>query len=141
MNPVIRLAVAVLVLGSATLAAAAETPTPAGGQSLACEMTPSTMDQMDFHCPFVATGAAQRLRFKADFLGSHDDTSGSLAAQLNGAPLVCDEGSATQLTGEFGEVSLDCRFHIQEKAGAEQLLGVSLKWFHARYNDADFRSE
>lgn len=104
-------------------------------------MTPVGMDQMDFQCPFVATGALQRLRFKADFLGSHDDTSGSLAAQLNGAPLVCAKGSATQLTGESGEVSLDCRLQAEEKAGAKLLLGVTLKWFHARYNDADFRSE
>ena len=137
----IRLVVAVMFLCSAALAAAAETDTPEGGQSLACDMTPVGMDQMDFKCPFVATGAVQRFRFKADFLGSHDDTSGSMAAQLNGVPLVCDEGSAAQLTGEFGEVSLDCRFQIEKTAGAKLLLGVSLKWFHAQYNDADFRSE
>jgi len=137
----IRLVVAVMVLCSATLAAAGETDMTEGGQSLACEMTPVDMDQMNFKCPFVATGAVQRFRFKADFLGSHDDTSGSLAAQLNGKPLVCDEGSATQLTGEFGEVSLDCRFQIEEKAGSKLRLGISLKWFHARYYVADFLSE
>ena len=56
----IRLVVAVMVLCSAALAAAAETDTPEGGQSLACNMTPVGMDQMDFKCPFVATGAVQR---------------------------------------------------------------------------------
>jgi hypothetical protein len=130
-----------MVLCSATLAAAAETATPEGGQSLACDMQPAGVDQMDFKCPFVATGEAQRLRFRADFVGSHDDTSGSITAQLNGAPLVCDEGSATQLTGEFGEVSLDCRFQVEEKAGTKLLLGVAMKWFHAQYTNADFRLE
>lgn len=137
----IRLVLAVMVLWSATLAAAAEAGPPAGGPSLDCEMQPAGVDLMDFKCPFVATAEAQRFRFRADFIGSHDDTSGSIAVHLNGAPLVCEEGSATQLTGEFGEVSLDCRFRIKEKVGAKLLLGVSLKWFHARYNDADFRPE
>lgn len=101
-------------------------------------MQPVGVDLMDFKCPIAATGLVQRFRFKADFVGSHDDTSGSIAVNLNGTPLVCEAGSATQLTGEFGEVSLECQFQIKEKAGTNPLLGVSLKWFHARYTDADF---
>ena len=141
MHTVIRLILAGIVLCSATVARATESAIAIVAPSMACNMQPAGVDLMDFECPIEATGLAQRFRFTASFVGSHDDTSGSIAVHLNGKPLVCEVGSNTQLTGEFGEVNLDCKFQIKEKAGEKPLLVVNLKWFHARYTDADFVSE
>lgn len=127
-----------MVLCVPQLVSATEAPFPTSAKSLACDMRPAGADILEFKCPFEANGAVQRLRFKADFLGSHDDTTASMNLHLNGAPLVCDSGSKTQLMGEFGEVSLDCQFQMKGKAGKELLLSITLQWFHARYSDADF---
>lgn len=89
----------------------------------------------DIECPLNATGTTQRFRFKANFSGSHDDTVVSMTAALNEAPLVCDKGSKTSLTGEDGDVSLECRFSVAEKADAKQVLKVKLSWSHAQYTD------
>ena len=106
-----------------------------------CESQALGGDQRDFKCPLSASGTARRFRFKADFSGSHDDTTASLAATLDGAPLACEEGSKTSLQGEDGEVSLECRFAIKDKAGTKHLLDVLLSWRHAQYKDFDLDSD
>jgi hypothetical protein len=133
-----RLLLTSLILSFASLATQAQTATVEPGTSLPCDLQAEGTDLVVFKCPVEASGAAQRLYFRADLLGSHDDTTASLSTQLSGAPLVCEDGSKTETTGEFGEVSLDCQFQIKERAGTKLLLGVTLKIFHARYFNADF---
>ena len=137
----IRLVIAVIVLCSANLAPAAEALTPAGGKSLTCDSQSAGGDLIEFKCPLEATGAVQRFRVKANFAGSHDDTTASITSTLNDAPLVCDVGSKTQLMGEDGDVSLECKFQIKEKTGTKLLLGVSLLWSHAQFTSTEFVSE
>ena len=95
----------------------------------------------DIVCPLSAAGSSQSYRFKANFTGSHDDTSASLAATLDGAPLACAQGSKTNLMGEDGEVSLDCRFAVAPKAGSQQVLRVMVTYRHAQYTDFELVSD
>lgn len=105
-----------------------------------CELARPGYDSHDIRCSLNTTGATQRFRFKAYFSGGHDDTMASLTATLDGAPLACEKGSKTELMGEDGEVSLECRFSIAEKGGTKQVLGVTLSWRHAQYKDFELDS-
>lgn len=106
-----------------------------------CDSQSAGGDLIEFKCPLEATGAAQRFRVKANLAGSHDDTTASITSTLNDAPIVCDAGSKTQLMGEDGDVSLECKFQIMEKSGTKLLLGVSLLWSHAQFTSTEFVSE
>jgi hypothetical protein len=64
-----------------------------------------------------------------------------MKATLNGAPLACEKGSKARLEGEDGDISLECRFSIVEKAGTKHVLGVALSWYHAQYTDFEFDSD
>src|SRR5262245_29861606 len=67
-------------------------------------------DSMEVKCPLAAAATPTRYSFTAHFSGGHDDTHAWLTAKMNDAPLVCSEGSKTDLEGEEGEVSLLCLF-------------------------------
>lgn len=136
-RPLARAALAVL-LG---LAAAGGTAPALAQQALRCEAKSPGGDNRDFECPLVASGARQDFGFKANFTGSHDDTTASMTARLDGAPLACDKGSKTSLMGEDGEVSLDCRFSVTANAGARLVFSVALTWRHAQYEDFELRGQ
>ncbi|HZF20498.1 MAG TPA: hypothetical protein VE008_12430 [Burkholderiales bacterium] len=124
----------------AVLAATAG-PGPAAAQGkLPCESQPPGYDTHVVKCSLSATGAAQRLRFKADFSGSHDDTTASITTTLDGVPLACDKGSKTSTQGEDGEVSLECRFSLAGEPGTKR-LEVRVQWRHAQYKDFELRSD
>lgn len=129
-----------LVLANGPSPVPAPAPAPTVGK-LQCESKPLRGDRREVSCPLVASAATQRFRFKAHFSGSHDDTTASIVSTLDGTPLVCAEGSKTDLMGEEGDVSLECRFSIPAKAGTTHVLRVLLEWHHARYTDFEFRSE
>ena len=59
----------------------------------------------------------------------------SMTLSLDGAPLACEQGSKTQLMGEDGDVSLECRFSLADAAGTKRVLKVLLRWSHAQYTD------
>ena len=129
-----KLAALAVALAAGANPAAAQTKPP-------CESPAPGYDSHEIRCPLAATGAAQRFRFKADFSGSHDDTTASMTTTLDGAPLVCDKGSKTELMGEDGEVSLDCKFSIAGEGSATRLLSVTLSWRHAQYKDFELRTD
>jgi hypothetical protein len=85
----------------------------------------------EIHC-VIAADQPLRLRFVADFIGSHDDTELSIAPTLNGAPLTCAAGSKTQSTAEEGEVRLECAFVVAAAKEPRALL-IALRIFHAQY--------
>jgi hypothetical protein len=120
---------------SAGLACAADlkTTTAAGSNKQRCESSSPGGDFRDISCPLDVASAPRRFRFKVDFSGGHDDTMASMALSIDGAPLECGQGSKTQLMGEDGDVSLECRFSIANPAGARPVLRVLLKWSHAQY--------
>lgn len=104
-----------------------------------CESHAPRWDRRDIRCPMSASGIVRHFRFTARFSGSHDDTTASLRPTIDGAPLACDTGSKTELMGEDGDVSLECRFSVS--AGPTQVLRVMLSWHHAEYTDFEFESE
>ncbi len=99
------------------------------------------MDRRDITCAVKAPSAAQRLRFKAHFSGSHDDTTAAMALTLDGAPLACDPGSKTYLEGEDGDVALECRFSIAPGASATRSVRALLSWHHAEYTRFELVAE
>lgn len=110
---------------------------PAGGTSAgppACVALAQTWQSIELACP-LKEAAPQHYRFAASFSGSHDDTTLSLAATLDGAPLACDAGSTTDSSGEDGDVVLECRFAGAHAGG---VLRVRLKWYHATYGGHTF---
>lgn len=84
-------------------------------------------------CLIPAANAAQWLSFKANFSVGHDDTKASMTASLDDVPLACDEGSKTELMGEDGDVSLECRFPVAARPWGGQRLSVKVSWRHAQY--------
>lgn len=106
-----------------------------------CESLVSPGDTRDIKCALSASGTVQRYRFRANFSGSHDDTTASMTATLNGSPLVCEQGSKTSLRFEDGDVSLECRFSISQTSGTQSVLAVSLLWSHAQYTDFELDSD
>ena len=103
---------------------------------LACTSQSPGGDFRTISCPLNAPpSSARRFRFKVDFSGGHDDTMASMALELDGSPLGCEPGSKTQLMGEDGDVSLECRFAARGAASAPGVLTVRVKWSHAQYTD------
>jgi hypothetical protein len=127
-----------IILG---LTAAIGTGPALAERKLPCESRSPGGDNRDFICPLSLSGAPQRFAFKADFSGSHDDTTAAMTATLDGMPLTCEKGSKTSLAGEDGEVSLECRFTVKESTGTNPVLRVTLTWRHAQYTDFELFSE
>jgi len=96
-----------------------------------CEAPDAPGDTRDITCALPGSGVPQRFLFSADFSGSHDDTTLSLEATLDGAPLACAPGSKTDSSFEDGQVRLACRFTVS--AGPGRTLAVALRWRHAQY--------
>ena len=114
----------------------------AGNLHAACEShAPEFGDKRDVSCPFVASGKEQRLRFRVNFIGSHDDTELSMAPVLNQQALSCEPGSKLTSRFEDGEISLECSFTLKAKAGAKHVLDVAILWTHAQYADFEFVAE
>lgn len=65
----------------------------------------------------------------------------SMTASLNGTALMCAAGSKTELMGEDGDVSLECKFSITEPTGTHHILRVLIKWSHAQYTGFEFDPE
>ncbi len=96
---------------------------------------------MLIQCQIAASATPQRLRFKVNFSGGHDDTMAFMTPSLDDAPLDCDKGSKISLMGEDGDVSLDCRFSMAEKPGTKKVLRVKVLWSHAQYVDFEFKPD
>jgi hypothetical protein len=107
----------------------------APGAPVPCESPAPGRQALEVSCPLKGTEKPQRYRFRASFSGSHDDTTVSITPTLDGAPLACDAGSTTSLTGEDGDITLECRFSLADPADASRLLRVRVAWYHAWYTD------
>lgn len=110
-------------------------------QELHCESKALSYKSREVECPLDAAAAAQRFRFKANFTGSHDDTTANMTASLNGSALACDEGSKTSSEGEDGDVTLECKFSVMEQAETRSVLKVALHWHHAELTDFELYPE
>ncbi|WP_431050077.1 hypothetical protein [Roseateles sp. L2-2] len=133
---------------SANFSTSAQAQTPATatpGTSLkaaACVETDRMMDWREITCTLPAGAAPQRFSFRATFTGGHDDTSASIAPELDGQPFACGTGSKLSLFGEDGNVSVFCQFDRSAlPAGAAAKLKVLIKWSHAEFADYEFSGD
>lgn len=77
--------------------------------------------------------------FVARFSGGHDDTRAGIEPAMNGKPLSCSPDSKLELFGEYGDVSVYCRFAVpSSKSGSA--LNVIIRWNHAQYTDFELAS-
>lgn len=108
------------------------TGTAGAEEILTCEIQAANWKRREFRCPLTAKGNGQPLRFKVDFVGSHDDTQLSMTLTLDGAPVACSKDSKTWLNGEDGNVSLDCHFVLDGTAGTKRTLVATVNIWHAQ---------
>lgn len=140
-NTMFQTVIAAAVLGAAAWGLAWPSGAHAAETVVTCAAQTEGGDLINFTCPLVASGASQLYRLRADFEGSHDDTSASLKATLDGAPLECDLGSKLASEGEDGDVRLECRFRVNGNKGTTRLLAITLLWSHAQLVRTEFVSE
>ncbi len=137
----IRSIAVMMVAALQGLAAASGFESASAQERLTCESQAPGEDKRDIKCGLHASGITQHFHFKANFSGGHDDTLASMTATVDGLPLACDKGSKTRLMGEDGDVSLECKFSINEKAGTELVLSVAVSWRHAQYQNFELASD
>jgi hypothetical protein len=141
------LLLAVCAVGAAP--AHAETPAPAPAiaksdaslKAAACVETDRMMDWREITCTLPAGAAPKRFSFRAMFTGGHDDTSASIAPELDGQPFACGPGSKLSLLGEDGNVSLFCDFDRSALPATSARLKVLIKWNHAEFADYEFSGD
>lgn len=98
--------------------------------SVACASVTLNDQQAEAVCTVPATSVAKVVRFKAHFLGSHDDSTVSLqSTELNGLAVTCRAGSKTTSRFEDGEVTLDCLF-ITVAGSSSQQVKVKIALHH-----------
>lgn len=120
---------------------AAAVGTPSFAQTVpACHTEQARHDRVEVRCLWPA--AAQGLRFEAHLAGSHDDTTATLAATLDGAPLACAPGTKTSIDGQDeGDVTLSCQLTAPAAASGAREVRFHVRWYHARYGGFDVRVE
>jgi len=123
-------------VGAATICLfAMGTGTAYASEVLTCERHAVNWKWQEFRCPVTIDREGQKMHFKADFSGSHDDTRLSMTLSLDGVPVACSENSKTSLLGEDGNVSLECHFALDGTAGTagtSGMLGAIIQIWHAR---------
>lgn len=99
--------------------------------SLVCESIVLNEQEAEALCTLPATTATKAARFKAHFLGSHDDSVVSLKfAALDGTRVACAAGSKTESRFEDGEVTLDCGFAVAPANTSSRRLKVAIALHH-----------
>lgn len=103
-----------------------------------CHTEQARHDRVELRCPWPANTPG--LRLEAHFSGSHDDTTATLAATLDGAPVACAAGSKTAIDGQDeGDVTLSCQLGAPPVGAGMQALRFELRWHHARFTGYDLR--
>jgi hypothetical protein len=99
----------------------------------ACSERSAAFGKQEIQCQLPKTGFAGKLRFKANFSGSHDDTSGRIEPSIDDVPLACAEGSKMFLSQEDGNVSLWCDFAVADPVPGSGVFNAVIWWGHAEY--------
>jgi hypothetical protein len=100
-------------------------------EGLTCERIAVNWKWQEFRCPVTINTVGQKMHFKADFSGSHDDTRLSMTFSLDGVPVECSPDSKTSLIGEDGNVSLECHFVPGGTPGTKSVLNAIVQIWHA----------
>jgi hypothetical protein len=104
----------------------------------ACSERSTAFGKQEFQCQLPKTGFAGKFRFKVNFSGGHDDTSGRIEPSIDDAPLACDEGSKMFLSQEDGNVSLWCDFSVADPLQGNGIFRAVVWWGHAEYVNYEF---
>lgn len=95
------------------MALLASTAAASSTAALICQTTTLNDEEGEAVCTLPASTTVREVRFKARFLGSHDDSAVSLRlTKLNDMPVECRADSKTKSRFEDGEVTLDCGFTV-----------------------------
>jgi hypothetical protein len=106
--------------------------TACAAEVLTCERHAVNWKWQEFRCPVTINTEGQKMLFKADFSGSHDDTRLSMALSLDGVPVACGQNSKTSLLAEDGNVSLECHFVPGGAPGTKTMLAAIIQIWHAQ---------
>jgi hypothetical protein len=112
--------------------------TACGAEVLTCETYATNWKWQEFRCPLPINSEGQKMLFKADFSGSHDDTRLSMTLSLDGVPVACSQNSKTSIIGEDGNVSLECHFVPGGTPGAKRMLSAIIQIWHAQLDAIKF---
>jgi hypothetical protein len=116
-----------------SISADAANATKADSHDLQCESQGNGFDLLELSCPVVLARGAWQLQLAVNFSGGHDDTMANLSVLLDGEAVACDDRSTTSLNGEYGDVSLRCRFPVSATVAAKPTLKAVIRWSHAEY--------
>jgi hypothetical protein len=117
-----------LLVSMAAASAAAAAP---------CQATTLNDEEGEAVCTLPASASAREVRFKARFLGSHDDSEVSLRlTKLNDKPVECRADSKTKSRFEDGEVTLDCGFTVPPTP-SDNRLHVRISLHHIQFDKAE----
>lgn len=113
--------------------ASAANATEARGSELHCESQGNGFDVLELSCPVELARGVWQLQLEVRFSGGHDDTMANLSVMLDGEAVACDDRSTTSLNGEYGDVSLRCRFAVSSKPAVKPTLKAQIRWSHAEF--------
>ena len=102
-----------------------------------CQTTTLNDEEGEAVCTLPVSAGVREARFKARFLGSHDDSQVSLRLiALNGMPVACRQDSKTESRFEDGVVTLDCGFTAPARTSVGK-LAVRISLHHLRFDQAE----
>lgn len=117
------------LLASTALASPAAAPS--------CQTATLNDEEGEAVCTLAASTSVRAVRFKARFLGSHDDSAVSLRlTELNDMPVECRADSKTKSRFEDGEVTLDCGFTVPATP-SDVRLTVKISLHHLQFDKAE----
>jgi len=115
----------------ASTAAASPTTAPS------CQAATLNDEEGEAVCTVPASANVREVRFKAQFLGSHDDSEVSLRLiKLDDITVECRADSKTKSRFEDGEVTLDCGFTVPAKP-SDGRLTVKISLHHLQFEKAE----
>ncbi len=118
-----------VLLASTAAASAAAAP--------GCHAATLNDEEGEAVCILPASTDVREARFKARFLGSHDDSEVSLRLiKLNDKPVECRADSKTKSRFEDGEITLDCGFTVAATLSDDRLT-VKITLHHLQFDKAE----
>jgi hypothetical protein len=122
---------------SLMLALLASTAAAAATSAPSCQTVTLNDEEGEAVCTLPASTTVREVRFKARFLGSHDDSEVSLRlTKLNDLPVACSADSKITSRFEDGEVTLDCGFTVPATQ-SEGRLSVKISLHHLQFDKAE----
>lgn len=122
---------------SLVLALLASTAAASAAAVSGCHASTLNDEEGEAVCTLPASTDVREVRFKARFLGSHDDSEVSLRLiKVNDKPVECRADSKTKSRFEDGEVTLDCGFTVPATLSADRIT-VKISLHHLQFDKAE----